>query len=210
MPRQPCCCGENKCCLYPGWHVNDGYYYADDPPENADPRKALDRNRFALNEVIIDGVHDLTFVITHSGYRCIDGEWLNDQSGRYIINPTAAHSFKVVGDPIDVDINVTIRNLLAYASGSYVNVLIVKCNGDIAFNKNYIVPSYLFGGYAYADLWPCDEVPDQEFDTDTVTIEPGFYTLIIGGYYGNFGFNKDAVIDIDFGGFTVDNLCTRD
>ena len=152
MPRQPCCCGENKCCLYPGWHVNDGYYYADDPPENADPRKALDRNRFALNEVIIDGVHDLTFVITHSGYRCIDGEWLNDQSGRYIINPTAAHSFKVVGDPIDVDINVTIRNLLAYASGSYVNVLIVKCNGDIAFNKNYIVPSYLFGGYAYADL----------------------------------------------------------
>lgn len=213
MPRQPCCCGENKCCLYPGWHVNDGYYYADDPPENADPRKALDRNRFALNEVIIDGLHDLTFVINHPWFECIDGGF-QAVTGKNVLNPTGAHSFKVVGDPIDVDINVTVSNLLAFALFSFVNIAIVKCDGNRIFDKNYTVPNYMDDAvftytYGIGDL--CDEIPDQEFDTDTVTINPGFYTLFIGFYFGGyFGPNKDAVADIDFGGFTVDNLCTKD
>lgn len=215
MPRQPCCCSEgSNCCLYPGWHVNDGYYYADDPPENADPKKALDRNRFALNEVITDGEHDLTLVANHPWFECTDGVF-KSATDKTVLSPTGAHSFKVVDDPIDVDINVTISNLLAFALFSFVNILIVKCDGNRIFDKNYTVPNYINGGgftYSYGIGELCDEIPDQEFDTDTVTINPGFYTLRIGFYYGPyyFGFNKDAVANIDFGGFTVDNLCTKD
>lgn len=212
-PKQAGCCCNNPCCKYKNWEFLGGYYYADSPPPNADPSKALSRSEWILDECSASG-YDLTFT-TKFGFTCDGGIYNSDNSNLRRIRFWARKSIKVT-ETCSVDCNVVVSNVFRASYGSTVAVSINPCKttdpAGIGFKFDFIPPLDYTNTYGYEDFDSCEVFNSYTLDktpADPLNLQPGYYTISCTTYYAYlFGWNKDATIDVSLTGLSGVGECS--